>query len=174
MLVKDLLEVLEYNSTWIKIRTIFDNYIGWIDAKQYTQLSEDTYAKINSFPATVTLDLVEVLENTTLNQLIPLVIGSSLPNLVNNTFYIGEQKFTFDGQVSDSREKPSRNVIMIIAIMCGGQNSMSNEKCIFCGGYFSHQREKIAHSSGDKCLCNDCFDIAYWLIEIFVRVLKDE
>lgn len=117
MLFGELLEVLEYNHSWIKIRTIFDNYIGWIDVKQYSLLSEEAYAKINSFPPNVTLDIVEVLENTTFNQLIPVVLGSSLPNLVNNTFYIDDTKYMFNGQVSNNNEKPARNTIIENAMM---------------------------------------------------------
>ena len=36
-------KVLEQRKSWARIRNAFDSYEGWIDPKQYMQISEDDY-----------------------------------------------------------------------------------------------------------------------------------
>jgi len=36
-------KVLEMRKKWIKIRLTFDNYEGWLDNKQFIEITEETY-----------------------------------------------------------------------------------------------------------------------------------
>ena len=70
-------KVLEMRKKWSRIRLAFDKYEGWIDNKQFLEISKDDYASINKLKPEYSLDLVEVLQNND-GQMLTLVIGSSV------------------------------------------------------------------------------------------------
>ncbi len=117
LLFGELFEIQEKENDWIKVRLINDNYQGWIDANQYMPLYNETYEKLTDFGSTITLDLVQVLINETKNYMIPVVLGSSLPFVANNTFYIDDQKYSFDGNVRSSKEEVNGEKIVENAFM---------------------------------------------------------
>ena len=43
----DIIEILEEKEKWVKIKSIFDDYIGWIDKKQYFTIDDNTNLNIN-------------------------------------------------------------------------------------------------------------------------------
>ncbi|MFV9550778.1 NlpC/P60 family protein [Algibacter sp. PT7-4] len=80
VLYGDFFKVLEQRKQWSKIRLAFDKYEGWIDNKQYFEISEDQYKTLNSETPKLSTDLVEFIEDKN-NQLSPITIGSSLNGL---------------------------------------------------------------------------------------------
>lgn len=76
----DLIKVLEQRKNWSRIRIAFDTYEGWIDNKQYFELTEAQYTSINNEPLQLSGDLVEFIQDKN-NQLHPIVFGSSLNGL---------------------------------------------------------------------------------------------
>ena len=81
----DLVSIIEEKENWTKIKSDFDNYVGWIDSNQYQKLDEvqKKYFEKQSYSS----DLVEFIENEK-NQLITITIGSviSRSNLLNHKF----------------------------------------------------------------------------------------
>ena len=102
VLYGDFFKVLEQRKKWSKIRLAYDKYEGWIDNKQYLEVSEAVYNNLSSETIKVTNDLVEYVtdSNDRLN-LIPF--GSSL-----NTIEILNHQF--DGE-SIQGEQPKENLI---------------------------------------------------------------
>ena len=49
LLFGDHFKILEQIEKWVKIETAFDSYIGWIDNKQYQEISKEDYESINNF-----------------------------------------------------------------------------------------------------------------------------
>ena len=76
----DFFKVLEQRKQWSKIRLAFDKYEGWVDNKQYVEISEDQYNALNKETPKLSTDLVEFIEDDN-NQLFPITIGSSLNGL---------------------------------------------------------------------------------------------
>ncbi len=70
-------KILEKRKKWSRIRLAFDTYEGWIDNKQYLEITEENYKDFDAKPFDVTADLIEYIscEN---DQLTPIVLGSSL------------------------------------------------------------------------------------------------
>jgi len=103
VLYGDCFKVLEQRKKWSKIRLAFDNYEGWIDNKQYKEVSEDMYKNLSSESLKVSADLVEYIttQEGRLN-LIPL--GSTLNGL-------SLLKHQFDGE-SLSGNQPKENLII--------------------------------------------------------------
>ncbi|WP_406683817.1 C40 family peptidase [Seonamhaeicola sp. MEBiC1930] len=80
VLYGDFFKVLEQRKNWSKIRIAFDKYEGWIDNKQYLEISEENYKCLNSEPPKLSFDLVEFIQDSN-NQLHPILIGSTLNGL---------------------------------------------------------------------------------------------
>lgn len=70
-------KVLEKRKNWSKIRLAFDNYEGWIDNKQFFEITNLDYDEIDRLKPEYSSDLVEFVEDK-FNQLIPVLLGSSL------------------------------------------------------------------------------------------------
>ena len=88
LLFGELFEIIEKTENWSKVKLIYDQYEGWVDVKQYLPLYNETFEKLHDFGSTISIDIVHVLINETKNYVIPIVLGSSLPFVVNQTFYI--------------------------------------------------------------------------------------
>ena len=70
-------KILEKRKKWSKIRLAFDNYEGWIDNKQFVEISKDNYNKVDQSKPKYSSDLVEFITDSK-NHLHPIVLGSSL------------------------------------------------------------------------------------------------
>lgn len=86
--------ILEQQTKWSKIKIAFDNYEGWIDNKQYQEISEKQFDSLNESPIVLSADLIEFISNPK-NELLPISIGSSLSFLNDDTLNISN--FSFEG-----------------------------------------------------------------------------
>ena len=73
----DVFKVLEQRKKWSKIRLAFDKYEGWIDNKQYLEITEESYSELNNQPLKTTTDLVEFIQDEH-EQLNTIVLGSCI------------------------------------------------------------------------------------------------
>ena len=80
LLYGDIFKVLEQRKKWSKIQLSFDEYEGWIDNKQFVEVSQEDFNKLNNEPLKLSSDLVEFVQNEN-DQLFAISIGSSLNGL---------------------------------------------------------------------------------------------
>ena len=80
LLYGDYFKILEQRKYWSKIRLAFDSYEGWIDNKQYVEISEDQYKSLHKETPKLSTDLVEFIQDKN-NQLHPIVLGSTMNGL---------------------------------------------------------------------------------------------
>ena len=80
VLYGDTFKVLEQRKSWSKIQLSFDAYEGWIDNKQFVEITQDEYNNLNNEPLKISSDLVEFVENEN-KQLFAIPIGSILNGL---------------------------------------------------------------------------------------------
>jgi hypothetical protein len=80
VLYGDTFKVLEQRKSWSKIQLSFDGYEGWIDNKQFVEITQDDYNNIINEPLKISSDLVEFVENEN-KQLFAIPIGSILNGL---------------------------------------------------------------------------------------------
>jgi len=87
VLYGDYFKILEQRKSWSKIRLAFDKYEGWIDNKQYAEITEKQYKLINSESPKLSADLVEFVQDKN-EQLYSIPLGSSLNGLplLNHNF----------------------------------------------------------------------------------------
>ncbi|WP_452221982.1 C40 family peptidase [Lacinutrix salivirga] len=92
-------KILEVRKSWSRIRLAFDNYEGWIDNKQYVEISEEEYNTLQSQKIKLSTDLIEFVQDKD-NQLYPISLGSSLSAL-------SILSHSFDGNFSTEKNKKS-------------------------------------------------------------------
>ena len=98
-------KVLDKSKQWRKIRLAYDKYEGWIDEKQYLEITKEYYIESNSNPIFVSNELVDFASNVN-NQLLTIPLGSTLPFYDKGSFSLKTEKFTFEGKIaSDKRKK---------------------------------------------------------------------
>ena len=80
LLYGDHFKVLEQRKSWSKIRIAFDTYEGWIDNKQFFEISKNDYSSIQNSNSKFSIDLVEFILDDS-KELYPILLGSSLSSL---------------------------------------------------------------------------------------------
>jgi hypothetical protein len=100
----DIIEILEEKEKWVKIKSVFDDYIGWIDKKQYFKIDDNITIDLNK--PVYSIDLVEFIENNN-NELFTIPIGSDISN-------ISLMNHKFDGKTISG--KNNRNSIVNTAL----------------------------------------------------------
>ncbi|MBI9032839.1 MAG: C40 family peptidase [Bacteroidales bacterium] len=117
LLFGDLIVINKTQNTWLHIRMVYDNYEGWIDHKQILNLSEESFQTIANLPAYVTHDVVHVLDCNNKRAMTPVVLGSTMPYLVDKSFYLNNDIFFYDGQVLDPEQEPDREKIIDFSLL---------------------------------------------------------
>ncbi|WP_281321984.1 C40 family peptidase [Flavobacterium aestivum] len=100
-------EVLEQSKQWSRIRIQFDNYEGWIDTKQFQEITESNFKQLSTDAIILNADLIEYI-TTPSNSLIPIPLGSSLSFL--NYSEINTSNFDFEG-TKTSGIKPKKSLL---------------------------------------------------------------
>jgi hypothetical protein len=101
----DIIEILEEKEKWVKIKSVFDDYIGWIDIKQYFKIDDNIKLDLNN--PIYSINLVEFIENNN-NELVTIPIGSDISN-------ISLMNHKFDGKTISG--KNNRNSIVNTALL---------------------------------------------------------
>lgn len=107
----------EKRAGWRKIKTAFDDYDCWIDEKQYIEINETEFERLDSSPISVCAEMANIIENTANNSLTPILLGSSLPSFKDSLILFNEFTFQFDGQVTDTSKDINKNNIAENAMM---------------------------------------------------------
>ncbi|WP_248723119.1 C40 family peptidase [Seonamhaeicola sp. ML3] len=110
VLYGDHFKVLEQRKNWSKVRLAFDKYEGWIDNKQYQEISQDQYKALDKDTPRLSNDLVEFVQNSR-GQLHPILLGSSL-----NALSI--LKHSYDGNIIDGKTD-KKNIIKTAFLYLG-------------------------------------------------------
>ncbi|MEZ4853733.1 NlpC/P60 family protein [Flavobacterium sp.] len=86
--------IIEQIEKWVKIKISFDDYVGWIDKKQFQELSEEQFLILKNSPEILNTNLIEYVSNTE-NELIAIPLGSSISFLDQEA--INRKNFIFEG-----------------------------------------------------------------------------
>ncbi len=97
--------VVEDLVDWLSVVTTYDNYPCWISAKQHTPLSGKNMKALTT--DLLSSELIQVIHNTGSRSVFPITIGATLPGFKDNRLSTGEIDFSFEGQITDSKQKKS-------------------------------------------------------------------
>ena len=70
-------EIIEKQKNWTKIRLAFDKFEGFIDNKQYLEITEENFTQIENKTITYTAEIVDFITDEQ-NELTTIAIGSQL------------------------------------------------------------------------------------------------
>ena len=97
ILFGETFEITGTEKSWTKIKIDYDGYSGWIDTKQITIIDDEEAQKLAATPPSVSLDLIQLVLCG--KEMMPVVLGSSLPFYYGKKFFIGEKEYLYDGSV---------------------------------------------------------------------------
>ena len=107
LLFGDSFKIIETSPKWTKILTAFDTYEGWIDNKQFLEITEDQYHLLENSESVLNGELIDFISYET-NQLMPIPLGSSLNFLDINE--VNTVNFQFEGK-KECGIKPKDNLL---------------------------------------------------------------
>lgn len=99
LLFGDCFEILDAQSNWLQLRTLSDDYTGWIDPKQYQKLTESQVQNLLSTTAVTGLAISQTIGRTDNGEILQLVSGSQVPAPdQDGRFRIGDVDYRFMGE----------------------------------------------------------------------------
>lgn len=111
-------EVKEQRKKWIRIKTALDGYECWIDRKQFEEIDEKFFERLEKQKfIPVALEMAGIVVRKTDEQLIPVLFGSSLPFYKEGEFKIGKEVYTYEGQVQEKASKKDMNLLVQNAML---------------------------------------------------------
>ena len=91
-------KVLESNKEWSKIQLHFDSFEGYINNKQFEEISESLFHKLSNETQFFSGELIDFITDNK-NQLTTIPIGCKLPLYSNGFFEINRKKYNYQGAV---------------------------------------------------------------------------
>lgn len=101
LLFGELFRISGTEGQWHRIQLVCDGYEGWIHQLQVHPLDKDEFLQLQHAPTPVTLDLVQLITRERQQDMIPVVLGSSLPGYYDGRLDISGEGYLYDGSVSD-------------------------------------------------------------------------
>lgn len=98
---------------WIKIRSHFDAYEGWIDHRQHQTITREYYNHINHAELKITTDITSTLLYNKSPQVV--LIGSMIPISSSELFKMEEQ-FAFNGESKNVGQRREFDFLRTIAL----------------------------------------------------------
>lgn len=93
--------ILEKDKKWSKIKLAFDGYEGYIDNKQYEEISHNTFVDIENHTKNYAGELIDFITDQ-YNSLTTIPLGGHLPKIEHTSFTINTSVYTYDGKINGS------------------------------------------------------------------------
>ena len=101
--------VLEKTKKWSRIQVHFDEYEGYIDNKQYTEIDKELFDQLSESEYHYSSEILDYITDED-NHLSTISIGSRLPFLDDKTFKIGDKELHYDGSTYHGKLKKAEIV----------------------------------------------------------------
>ena len=96
LLFGERFKILEETSSWTKIKIAYDGYECWIGSKQFLLISGSSFMELEKSKTVCSFELVQVVSSSSTAQMIPVLLGSTLPSLNGKTFSMEKNYFTYE------------------------------------------------------------------------------
>ena len=114
LLFGEMVEILEKKGkAWLKVRCVWDDYIGWVDSKQIRPITPTEFNDYqNNFAHSI-----ELTQGAMTNEhYVPVTIGATLPKFDGMKLTLGESDYTFSGQAVNPKDvQPNAELLVKIA-----------------------------------------------------------
>jgi hypothetical protein len=101
LLYGETFEILDWQDRWVKVRTTFDQYEGWISRLQFCMIGHMAYHTLMQDPAPLTYRPVTQAWKIPDNSVLYLPICSSLVFLTGTTSHICNEQFQIIGEIGE-------------------------------------------------------------------------
>ncbi|PIE49044.1 MAG: hydrolase Nlp/P60 [Flavobacteriales bacterium] len=109
LLFGDVFKVIETNKDWAYIQLDYDQSKGWIPANQVEALDKTAYQKITGTACGISNEYIDFIEDKN-HKLLPVVIGSVFPGIIDNSFYINSNTYQFSGAYFSTKQ-PKQTIV---------------------------------------------------------------
>ena len=117
LLFGDLYVIIDTYEDWKHIRLAYDNYEGWISGVSVMDIGEEEFRRLESSACSVSTELVQLIENRSRQYYFPILMGSSLPGIRDNSFSAGQLEYIFEGEISPIPQDGSRQKVVEMSMM---------------------------------------------------------
>lgn len=101
LLFGDSFDILDSQPKWMQVRTLADDYTGWIDPKQHQPLTESQLNEMTKDQVVTGLSVSQTIERTDTNETQYLIAGTRIPRPdTNREFQLGKSIYRF---IEDSK-----------------------------------------------------------------------
>lgn len=90
--------ILEKEKYWSKVKLSFDDYEGYVDNKQFEEISEDEFFKLKDNNPIYSGEYIDFIKSHN-NYFLTIPLGARLPYFSNNNFLLNSTKFSFEGTI---------------------------------------------------------------------------
>ncbi len=101
--------VLNRTKKWSKIKLAFDGYEGYVDNKQYEEISEITFNQLENEHQFYAGELIDFISDKN-NNLTTIPLGARLPFYEKNTFTINNNSYIYEGKIN-SKQLPKNSIV---------------------------------------------------------------
>ncbi|MFN3556930.1 MAG: NlpC/P60 family protein [Bacteroidales bacterium] len=137
LLFGDQVEILQRKDKWLMVALLDDGYQGWVSAGQIAPLSQENSELLHHSNRFVSTDLVQLLEDKSLNTSFLVSAGSSFYNCHEGAFELAGKQFHFHGNCR-AIAQPDPSLIPSLALnflntpyLWGGKSALG----IDCSGF---------------------------------------
>ena len=102
ILFGEAFEIHEWADRWVKVKTAYDEYEGWIGRLQFAMLGHVAYKTLKQSPAPITYRAVTQAWKKPDNSVLYLPVCSSLVFLKGTTCNINNEKFEIIGEIGET------------------------------------------------------------------------
>jgi cell wall-associated NlpC family hydrolase len=117
LLLGEHFTIIANEAKWIKIQSVWDNYIGWISNKQFHTLTESQFKALNTSQPTMVADIAHVIAHQTTKETMAVVMGSVLPLYNKQSFFLANDAYKYEGTVQTPSPKNVRHAIIETAYL---------------------------------------------------------
>ena len=100
ILFGELYRIMAKEGIWYRVQLVYDHYEGWVHHLQVNAISEVEFLRLGHAVTPVSMDLVQLVSRISQQDLLPVVLGSSLPGLNDNIVSVDKDSYEYDGSVS--------------------------------------------------------------------------
>lgn len=100
LLFGDLVAIDSGKGSWYHIRSVADNYEGWIDKKQILTISDQEFNRLDKLTVKYMPELIDIITDKATGHPFPVLFGSAIRGIDNHEFKIGSRIFAYSGSLA--------------------------------------------------------------------------